>query len=137
MFNLRLGKTFYWGEVFGATIAAPIWKRIMDRASAGMPLRDFAEPGGKVQSGDFVSIPRVYGLSLSNAMGLLTSAGFRPVVGYAVNSSIPAGLAVGTQPAYRALRGSAVVIYTSNGVAKPTPPPTPTKTKADRPPQKR
>ncbi len=70
-------------------------------------------------------------------MGLLTSAGFRPVVGYAVNSSIPAGLAVGTQPAYGALRGSAVVIYTSNGVAKPTPPPTPTKTKAVRPPQKR
>jgi membrane peptidoglycan carboxypeptidase len=49
MFNLRLGHTFYWGEVFGATIAAPIWKRIMDRASAGMPLRDFADPGGKVQ----------------------------------------------------------------------------------------
>lgn len=71
MFNLRLGKTFYWGEVFGATIAAPIWKRIMDRASAGMPVRDFAEPGGTVQSGDFASIPRVYGLSLSNAMGLL------------------------------------------------------------------
>ena len=145
MFNLRLGGTFYWGEVFGATIAAPIWKRIMDRASAGMPLRDFAEPGGKVQSGDFVSIPRVYGLSLSNAMGVLTSAGFRPVVGYAVNSSIPVGLAVGTQPAYRALRGATVVVYTSNGVAKPTPspttaqttpPPNPTKTKAGRPRQK-
>src|SRR5674476_32156 len=30
MFNLRLGGTFYWGEVFGATIAAPIWKQIMD-----------------------------------------------------------------------------------------------------------
>ena len=99
-----------------------------------------------MQSGDIVSIPRVYGLSLSNAMGVLTSAGFRPVVGYAVSSSIPAGLAVGTQPAYRALRGSAVVIYTSNGVAKATPapttsattpPPNPTKTKAGRPPKKR
>ncbi len=146
MFNLRLGGTFYWGEVFGATIAAPIWKRIMDRASAGMPLRDFADPGGKVQSGDLVSIPRVYGLSLSNAMGVLTSAGFRPVVGYAVNSRIPVGLAVGTQPAYKALRGSAVVIYTSKGVAKPTPsptsaktasPPNLTKTKAGRPGKKR
>jgi membrane peptidoglycan carboxypeptidase len=146
MFNLRLGHTFYWGEVFGATIAAPIWKRIMDRASAGMPLRDFADPGGKVQSGDFVSIPRVYGLSLSNAMGVLTAAGFRPVVGYAVSSSIPAGLAVGTQPAYSALRGSVVVIYTSTGVPKPTPSPaaarttpspTTARTKAGRPRQKR
>ncbi|NMM22666.1 MAG: PASTA domain-containing protein [Phycicoccus sp.] len=140
--NLKLGKRFYGGEVFGSTIAAPIWKRIMDRASAGMPLRDFADPSGKVQSGDFVAIPRVYGLSLSNAKGLLTSAGFKPVVGYAVNSDLPAGLAVGTQPAYRALRGTAVVIYTSNGVPKPTPsptqkqttpPPNPTKTKAGRP----
>ena len=137
MFNLRLGHTFYWGEVFGATIAAPIWKRIMDRASAGMPLRDFADPGGKVQSGDFVSIPRVYGLSLSNAMGVLTAAGFRPVVGYAVNSSIPVGLAVGTQPAYSALRGSVVVIYTSTGVPKPTPSPAAARTKAGRPRQKR
>ena len=146
MINLRLGKTFYWGEVFGSTIAAPIWKRIMDRASAGMPLRDFAEPGSKVQSGDLVSIPRVYGLSLSKAKGVLTSAGFRPVVGYAVSSSIRVGLAVGTQPAFKALRGSAVVIYTSKGVAKPTRSPTTaqtasqpnaTKTKAGRPPKKR
>src|SRR5665811_537122 len=118
---------------------------IRDSTSAGMPLRDFADPGGKVQSGDFVSIPRVYGLSLSNAMGVLTPAGLRPVVGYAVSSSLPVGLAVGTQPAYRALRGATVVIYTSNGVAKPTPspttanttpPPNPTKTKAGRPRQK-
>jgi len=79
-------------------------------------------------------------------MGVLTAAGFRPVVGYAVNSSIPVGLAVGTQPAYSALRGSVVVIYTSTGVPKPTPspttgrttpPPNPTRTKAGRPRQKR
>ncbi len=120
---LQLGGTSY-GKVFGATIAAPIWKQIMDRASDGMPFRDFAEPSGIVQFGDMVSIPSVTGLALGDAMAALASAGFNPVVGNAVDSSIPVGLVVGTQPAYRALRGSSVVVYTSTGVAVPPPPPT-------------
>jgi len=123
--NLRLGAQFYGGQVFGATIAAPIWKRIMDRASAGMPLRDFAEPGDRVQFGDIVSIPSVAGMSVGQAQATLTAAGFMPVVGAAVSSSIPAGLVVGTQPGSRALRGSAVVIVTSTGVVPPPPPPPP------------
>jgi membrane peptidoglycan carboxypeptidase len=123
--NLQLGKDFYPGQVFGATIAAPIWKQIMDRASSGMPFRDFAEPSDKVLQGDIVSIPSVTGLALGDAMAALASAGFSPVVGNAVDSSIPVGLVVGTQPAYRALRGSSVTVYTSTGVP---PPPTPTST---------
>ena len=85
LYNVQLGDTFYPGEVFGATIAAPIWKQIMDRASAGMPFRDFAEPSGKVQSGDMVSIPSVAGLSLGAAWALrgstvtiVTSTGVAP-----------------------------------------------------------
>jgi len=121
MSNLRLGDRFYPGEVFGATIAAPIWKQIMDRASAGMPMLGFAEPGSQVQYGDLVPIPGVAGMSVRNAKAALASAGFRPVVGSAVHSSIPVGLVVGTQPSYRALRGSTVVIFTSSGkVSRPT-----------------
>ncbi|MHB8298319.1 MAG: transglycosylase domain-containing protein, partial [Dermatophilaceae bacterium] len=82
--NLRLGAQFYGGQVFGATIAAPIWKQIMDRASAGMPFRDFAEPSYIVQFGDMVSIPSVTGLSLGDAMAAVAAAGFTPVVGNAV-----------------------------------------------------
>ena len=122
--DLRLGDQFYGGEVFGATIAAPIWKQIMDRASAGMPFRDFATPGDIVQFGDIISIPSVAGMSVGQAQASLTAAGFTPVVGAAVSSSIPAGLAVGTQPGSRALRGSAVVIVTSTGVVPPPPPTT-------------
>jgi membrane peptidoglycan carboxypeptidase len=134
MRDLHLGGTTYRGEVYGATIAAPIWKGIMDRASAGMPFRDFAEPGGIVQFGDMVSIPSVTGLSLGDAMAAVAAAGFTPVVGNAVASSIPVGLVIGTQPAGRALRGSAVTIVTSTGVAPPpttaptAPTPKPTKT---------
>jgi membrane peptidoglycan carboxypeptidase len=125
--NLRLGGQFYRGQVFGATIAAPIWKQIMDRASVGMPFRDFAEPGEKVQVGDVVSIPSVYGMSVGEARATLSGAGFKPVVGEAVSSSTDRGLAVGTRPRSRALRGSTVVIFTSTGVVKPSPAPAPKK----------
>ena len=123
MKDIRIGGHLYLNEVFGSTIAAPIWKSIMDRASSGMPFRDFVEPSDKVLQGDLVSIPSVTGLSLGEAMAALSSAGFTPVVGNAVASSIPVGLVVGTQPAFRALRGNAVTIFTSTGVATPPKPP--------------
>jgi len=109
----------------------------MDRASGGMPFRDFAEPSDRTIHGDLVSIPSVTGLSLGEAMAALSSAGFTPVVGKAVASSIPVGLVVGTQPAFRALRGNAVTVFTSAGVA-PTPTtaptaPTPKPTKPTKP----
>ncbi len=124
--NLRLGDDYYPNQVFGATIAAPIWKRIMDQASSGMPFRDFAEPGGTVQYGDIVPVPRVYGMSVAEAQATLTAAGFKPVVGIAVSSGISAGLVVGTQPKFRAPRGTTVVMYTSTGSepVAPAPPPT-------------
>jgi len=141
MRNFRLGKTNYPNEVFGSTIAAPIWQQIMDQASASMPFRDFTEPSDKVLQGDLVSIPSVTGLALGDAMAAVAAAGFSPVVGNAVDSSIPVGLVVGTQPAYRALRGSSVTIFTSTGVPPPPTPattappgqtPNPTKTKRGR-----
>jgi len=132
--DLTLGGRFYPRQVFGATIAAPIWKRIMDTASAGMPFRDFAEPAGTVQFGDMVSIPRVYGLSVADAEAAITGAGFQPVVGIAVSSGIQAGLVVGTQPSSRAIRGSTVTLYTSTGVNSPPPSPKPAPTKKHRKP---
>jgi membrane peptidoglycan carboxypeptidase len=124
--NIRLGGRFYGGEIFGATIAAPIWQQIMDRASAGMPIRDFAAPAGTVQFGNLVSIPRVYGMSVGAAMAALTAAGFQPVVGIAVSSNIQAGLVVGTQPSSQAPSGSAVTLYTSTGASQAPPAPKPT-----------
>ncbi len=127
--NLQLGDRFYGGQVFGATIAAPIWKRIMDRASSGMPFRDFAEPGSTVQFGDIVSIPRVYGMTVAEAQATLEAAGFKSVVGIAVSSGISAGLVVGTQPKSRAARGTTVTMYTSTGIEPPPSPPAPEPTK--------
>jgi membrane peptidoglycan carboxypeptidase len=120
--NLRLGDQLYGGQIFGSTIAAPIWKSIMDRSSAGMPVRDFADPGERVQRGELLSIPAVAGMSVADANGALTAAGFRPRVGGGESSSIPAGQVVGTRPGSRAERGSTVVIIVSTGPAAPAPP---------------
>jgi membrane peptidoglycan carboxypeptidase len=130
--NIRLGKDFY-GHIFGATIAAPIWKKIMDGASVGMPILDFSGPGSKVQSGDIVSIPDVSGMTVGDAKAALTAAEFKPVVGSDVNSNIKKGRAVYTDPGSKALRGSTVVIMTSTGYVPPppvkkTPKPSATKT---------
>ena len=133
MRDLQLGDRLYRGEVYGATIAAPIWKAIMDRASAGMPFRDFAAPSDKMQFGDIISIPSVVGMSVSQAQAALTAAGFVPVVGSAVDSSIPADLVVSTQPSSRALRGSQVVIYPSTGSVPPPPVVTPSQTPTSTP----
>jgi len=76
MSNLQLGNTFYGGPIFGASVAAPTWKLIMDRASAGLPRLDFGSPGAKVQSGDMVTIPNVAAMSVAQAAAALTKAQF-------------------------------------------------------------
>jgi membrane peptidoglycan carboxypeptidase len=125
MENLTIGGTTYGGELFGATIAAPIWKQIMDRASAGLPMLDFGSPGTRVQSGDLVPIPGIAGMSVADAAAALSAATFKPVVGIAIASGYPVGKVVGTQPTGQALRGTTVVILPSAGTpaTKASPPP--------------
>jgi membrane peptidoglycan carboxypeptidase len=121
MQNLQLGNTFYPGPIFGATVAAPTWKLIMDRASAGMPVLNFGNPGSQVQFGDMVPIPSVAGMTVNQATAALSAAQFNPVVGAAVVSSYPVGQVTGTQPTGQALRGSTVAILTSAGNAPAAP----------------
>jgi membrane peptidoglycan carboxypeptidase len=134
MSNLQLGNKFYGGPIFGATVAAPTWKLIMDQISAGLPPLNFGSPGSLVQSGNIVPIPNVAGMTVANAMAALTAAQFKPVVGSAVSSSYPAGQVVGTQPGGQALSGITVVILTSTGSVPPPPPTTaPPKKKSPAP----
>ena len=121
MSNLQLGNTFYGGPTFGATVAAPTWKLIMDQASAGLPPLDFGSPSAQVQSGDVVQIPNVAGMTVADAKAALTAAAFKPVVGSAITSSQPVGQVAGTQPGSQALRGTTVVILTSAGNPSPSP----------------
>jgi membrane peptidoglycan carboxypeptidase len=121
MRNLHLGGQTYGGQIFGSTIAAPAWKEIMDRASAGMPKLDFAGPGSTVQSGQMVPIPNVSGMNVYDARSALTAAGFTPTVGKAESSSYSVGTVIRTQPTQTAHRGSQVQMVVSTGYVRPTP----------------
>lgn len=114
MFNVRVGGEFY-PVMHGASIAAPIWKGIMNRAHDGLPVKKFKEPSDKVLKGDLVDIPNVNGRTVSEATRILERAGFTVDVGGSMDSKVQRGLVAGTSPFGRAPKGSQVTIYTSNG----------------------
>jgi membrane peptidoglycan carboxypeptidase len=134
MRNLTLAGQFY-PHVFGATIAAPIWKDIMDAASVGLPIQDFAAPSDKVLEGDLVRIPDVSGMSESDARKQLTDAGFSVSVGGNVYSNLSQGDIVYTSPGAgsKAMRGSDVTLSPSAGYVPAPPPPPPAPKKPDTP----
>jgi membrane peptidoglycan carboxypeptidase len=111
-------------SIFGATLAAPVWKAIMDRALAGQPKVPFTEPGTQIVNGEKVDIPDIGRRSLEDAKALLLQAGFVPSV-VRVYSNYRVGTVVGTTPRNQATRGSVVRILVSQGPA-PAPVPVPT-----------
>ena len=72
--NLNLGGKFYGGQIFGATVAAPTWKAIMDTISASLPPLDFGQRQPTVQSGDLVPIPNLAGMNIADAAAALAAA---------------------------------------------------------------
>jgi membrane peptidoglycan carboxypeptidase len=99
----------------GASIAAPIWKGIMNRAHQGKPRLKFPEPSAKLMKGDLKAIPRVTGMSVEDATARLEAAGFSAAVGGTMASSVQKGRVAATSPYGRAPEGSAITIYVSEG----------------------
>ena len=114
MFNVRVGGESY-PVMHGASIAAPIWKGIMNRAHEGLPVKKFKEPSDKVTKGNEVAIPSVTGRSVSDARKILERAGFTVDVGDSMDSDVRRGLVAGTSPSGKAPKGSLITIYPSNG----------------------
>ncbi|GAB2766066.1 peptidoglycan glycosyltransferase [Terrabacter sp. 28] len=114
MSNVRIGDRFV-PVMHGASVAAPIWKGIMNGALEGEPQMRFGEPSAKLMQGDKVDVPSVTGLSVSEAIARLQGAGFSAGVGGTMGSSVPRGLVAGTSPYGQAASGSFVTIYTSRG----------------------
>lgn len=107
--------------VYGSTLAAPTWKRFMDKALAGEPNKTFSDVSTKVLHGEKVPVPRVWGQSVDAAKKTLEEAGFSTTVREGkVYSSAPDGAVAYTSPSGTATRGTLVSIYVSNG--KPQPP---------------
>jgi membrane peptidoglycan carboxypeptidase len=115
----------YYPEVFGATIAAPVWKAIMDGASQGLAVRQFDSPSDKVLSGDLVAIPYVSGMSVDQASAALRAAGFSAQVAGQTNNGLPRGMVVYTTPTGTAVRGTTIGLVTSTGSVPPPAPPAP------------
>ncbi len=45
-------------EVFGSTVAAPVWAKVMTEMSKGMPVKDFPSPTAAIRKGDPVKFPQ-------------------------------------------------------------------------------
>ncbi len=129
----RFGDYGWRGDVFGGTIAAPVWGKIMSQASEGMDTAYFTQPPSQIITGDYVDIPRVYGMDQASAIQTLRAAGFGAYVQAQIASGLPQGLVVGTSPQGRAIKGSAIGLLLSSGQA-PAPPPSPTAAATSPPP---
>jgi membrane peptidoglycan carboxypeptidase len=46
MGNMSVGGTYYYGQIFGATVSAPIWQQAMEGALSGQPVEQFTAPTG-------------------------------------------------------------------------------------------
>jgi membrane peptidoglycan carboxypeptidase len=102
-------------QVFGGTVSAPVWSKIMLAASKGMPVKDFPAPSAKLRNGNLVPLPFVVGASVAQAQSRLSSAGFDSFVAGTVASSSPAGTIADTSPSGSAFPGSKIALYVSTG----------------------
>ncbi|QGQ18266.1 PASTA domain-containing protein [Cellulomonas sp. JZ18] len=107
---------------YGSSIAAPTWKRYMDRVMAGKEVPGFASPNDRQVYGERSGVPSVVGQSEQSARAQLEGAGFRvSVAGDQVSSPYPAGTVAEQSPSGTASRGATITLRLSNG-QPPAPP---------------
>ena len=119
----------YYSNVFGGTIAAPLWGTIMRSLVAPMPVVSFNPPSATVLYGDRVSVPNVYGRSVGEATAILRDAGFEVTIVGNYASGLPAGAVISTVPAGTAAKGTTIGLQLSTGVPPVAPKPPPPATK--------
>ena len=75
--DLTIGDIVVDGPLYGSSVAAPTWKRIMDWTSAhrDLPADDWDEPSEELLEGKRVTIPDVVGMEVQEAQERLTEAG--------------------------------------------------------------
>jgi membrane peptidoglycan carboxypeptidase len=87
------GIPYSMGDVFGGTVAAPIWHTYMQNVMNGQP----AEPFPSAPAPASGNVPSVVGMSATDASTILREAGFT-VATATVDSSEPAGTVVAQSP---------------------------------------
>ena len=103
--------------MYGSTVAAPVWSKIMKQITKGMPVKKFREPSEAIRNGKYVGLPNVIGRGVESATERLEEAGFTAYVAGEVSSGLDAGTVAFTDPAGSALPGSKIGLYLSNGQA--------------------
>jgi penicillin-binding protein 1A len=108
--------SYYGHSVYGGTLAAPIWRAFMARATAGMPVESFPPPPRPRRG----TIPDVTGMRSLEAQRSVELARFTPIV-QKVDSFTPVNtvLAQSPQGGTNAPLGGGVKLFVSNGTGKP------------------
>lgn len=103
-------------RMYGATIAAPTWKRFMEQALAGQAVPAFGEVSPTDLNGRQVGVPSVLGWDPGEAQRVLESAGFAVVVDPTqVPSTMAGGRVAGQSANGEAPAGSTITLTVSNG----------------------
>jgi membrane peptidoglycan carboxypeptidase len=103
-------------RVYGSTVAAPVWGKIMEQVTKGLPVKRFPSPGGAVVRGNLQALPNVIGRPADDAAQVLSGAGYRSHVAGEAISLQPAGTVVYTDPAGAALAGADIGLFVSTGL---------------------
>jgi membrane peptidoglycan carboxypeptidase len=123
--GLTIGGRTY-GEVFGATIAGPIWRDTLEAALQGEPIIPLPQADSTYIRGVTKPVPDVTGLTAPDATAVLRRAGFTVTVSTArVDSEFPKDTVARTSPpaGSGAPPGGNIVVYLSTGHAPPATPP--------------
>lgn len=103
-------------RMYGASIAAPTWKRFMEQALAGVEVPEFGEVSPTDLNGKEVGIPSVIGWDVGEATRKLESSGFRVNVDpNQVPSFQGAGRVAEQSPSGQAPSGSTITLVVSSG----------------------
>ena len=121
--------------IYGATVAGPMWRTVINLASAGLPVKSFKRMenslDGKDENSNLVEVPNVFGRGRYSAERILEEAGFNVVVAdRRVDSDRAPGRVAWTRPGGgdRAPAGATVTLFLSNGSDYRPPRPKPTAT---------
>jgi membrane peptidoglycan carboxypeptidase len=108
----------YYRALYGGSIAAPTWKRIMVPASRGMPVVGFNNPPSKMLASEGIPLPNFTGQPVDAVQAILERMGFEvEVAGGQVPSPAPAGTVAYTTPGAgsRVAPESTITIHISGG----------------------
>jgi membrane peptidoglycan carboxypeptidase len=115
----------YIRNVFGSSVAVPVWKGFMTRTLEGQAVPGFAAAGQDEVLGKQVPVPWVVGRDEGGARSALQSAGFRVQVAPPEAGDAPPGTIVRQSPSGSTVAGSTVTIVPSAGPPAAPPPAAP------------